>query len=200
MLPRHKVMINFDNFFDRTIAQFTPSPLPYREPDFVSASGSAYWNIGHAVIRASDHWAGQHGCTGQASCIWSLSQQIAPGAWGNGIAEYAAFARRRDVHVFQPVTESDRCAARLIHNAGGALPYPAWRASGLTLPQWATKVFRGPSLLPDAALRLFQADPLLHHAICAPRASLDEILGGAAVLRIGSRRSLPQDHGMAENM
>lgn len=187
-------MISFKNFHERTIAHFAPSPLPYREPDFVSSSGSAYWDMGDAVIRASDHWAGQNGCTGQASCIWSLGQQVPPGAWGNGVAAYCSFVRRKDVDISLPIGDLDRRAARLLQDAGGALPYPAWLTSGLLLPLWASKVFRGPSLVPDAALRLFRADPALHHAICAHKAHLDRILGGVDALRIGSRLSLPEDH------
>ena len=193
-------MISFDNFHDRTIAHFAPSPLPYREPDFVSSSRSAYWDMGDAVIRASDHWAGQHGCTGQASCIWSLGQQVAPGAWANGIAAYSSFVRRKEVDICLAIGDLDRYAARIIHDAGGALPYSDWITYAQPLPAWASKVFRGPSLVPDAALRLFRKHPAVQHVVCAPQLRLDGILSGADHLRIGTRLSLPQDHRLRSDM
>ena len=69
-------MFNFSNFHDETIAEFTLCDQPERPADFVSPSGSAYWNEPEGVIRQSDHWAGQHGCHSQKSCVWSLSADI----------------------------------------------------------------------------------------------------------------------------
>ena len=189
-------MISFNNFHDRTIAHFVPSPPPYREPDFVSSSGSAYWDIGDSVIRSSDHWAGQNGCSGQASCIWSLGLHVDPGEWASGVARYRDFVPRQNVDIYHPITKDDQIAAQIIQSAGGALPYPEWQSHSLQLPCWANKVFRGPSLLPVAALRLFKEDSAVQHVVCAQQARLDQILSGTDRIIIGKRMSMPEDHGL----
>lgn len=63
--------VNFTNFHDATKAIFTPCDKPGREPDFVSKSGSAYWDLGHGVVRCSDHWNGSI-----RSCSWFLAVQM----------------------------------------------------------------------------------------------------------------------------
>lgn len=47
---------SFKNFFGGTVADFSRCEIPDRNPDYVSFSGSAYWNKGNKVIRQSDHW------------------------------------------------------------------------------------------------------------------------------------------------
>ena len=55
-------MIDFQNFHDRTVADFEACGVPMREPDFVSPSRSVYWDLGDRVIRASDHWGRVRSC------------------------------------------------------------------------------------------------------------------------------------------
>lgn len=71
--PSHEAPIDFNNFHDATAAIFQPCEAPDRKPDFVSESGSEYWDMGIGVIRRSDHW----GCNIR-SCWWALgnSQQV----------------------------------------------------------------------------------------------------------------------------
>ncbi|MCW3784433.1 GNAT family N-acetyltransferase [Defluviimonas salinarum] len=180
-------MIDFRTFHDRSIATFRPCPTPAREPDFVSPSGSAYWDEIRAVIRASDHWAGQNGCSGQASCVWELSAPIAPGAWATGICAYADFRRRERIRVWHELTDRDREAAVFLEAAGGALPFPAWvaRTGAMPVPPWARKVFPGPVLIPESARRLFAVTPGLRHAVAAEPAALDVILSGEDRVAIG---------------
>ena len=47
---------DFTTFHEATLANFTLVELPDREPDFISRSRSAYWDLGHGVVRCSDHW------------------------------------------------------------------------------------------------------------------------------------------------
>ena len=58
---------NFDNFFIETVANFTRCELPERHPDYVSYSGSTYWNAGDKVIRWSNHWG-----KNISTCCWYL--------------------------------------------------------------------------------------------------------------------------------
>ncbi len=58
--------VSFKNFYITTIANFVSCKIPERNPDFISISGSAYWDEGDRVIRWSDHW----GIV--ASCYWQL--------------------------------------------------------------------------------------------------------------------------------
>ena len=60
--------INFTNFHDATRARFQPCERPDREPDFVSKSGSRYWDLGNGVVREADHWR-----AGIRSCSWFLN-------------------------------------------------------------------------------------------------------------------------------
>lgn len=61
-----KTKYDFDSFFHSTVADFGLAEVPDRPPDFVSYSGSAYWDMGNCVRRLSDHW----GIV--ASCKWLL--------------------------------------------------------------------------------------------------------------------------------
>jgi hypothetical protein len=58
--------ISFRNFHIATIANFISCKILERNPDFISISGSAYWDEGDRVIRWSDHWGVV------ASCYWQL--------------------------------------------------------------------------------------------------------------------------------
>lgn len=57
------------NFFENTAAVFDLCEKPNREPDYISASGSAYWYVDGGVVRCSDHWG-----WGVASCNWYLRE------------------------------------------------------------------------------------------------------------------------------
>jgi hypothetical protein len=48
--------VDFTNFHHATTANWTPCDRPDRGPNYVSRSGSAYWDTGFGVIRESDHW------------------------------------------------------------------------------------------------------------------------------------------------
>ena len=58
---------DFTNFFVGTVADWSLCETPDRDPDFVSWSGSAYWDMGAEVRRLSDHWGAV------ASCKWLLN-------------------------------------------------------------------------------------------------------------------------------
>ena len=56
----------FKNFYVSTIANFSLCEIPDRSPDFISFSGSVYWDFGYKVRRYSNHWGKV------ASCYWLL--------------------------------------------------------------------------------------------------------------------------------
>ena len=62
-----KEKFDWGNFFVSTVADWRLCEIPDRDPDFVSFSGSAYWNLGDRVRRWSDHWG-----PNIASCCWYL--------------------------------------------------------------------------------------------------------------------------------
>lgn len=73
---------NWLTFHESTAAAWTPLvELPTRKPDFVSQSGSQYWNAGWGVIRLSDHW-GRY----IKSCDWFLRGARREMVAGNGQA------------------------------------------------------------------------------------------------------------------
>jgi hypothetical protein len=134
LIPRP---IDFRNFFEATRAEFQPTDIPDREPDFVSPGRSVYWDLGHGVIRASDHWSDQNGCRAIASCVWTYAGRCHPGRWETGYAAWSAFTRRvREVPV-RAATREDVALAAAIAAAGGGLDPAAWRAMGVPLPDWA---------------------------------------------------------------
>ena len=61
---------SFENFFVGTVANWVRAEIPDRDPDYVSYSGSAYWDYGDRVRRWSDHWG-----PNIASCRWYLEFQ-----------------------------------------------------------------------------------------------------------------------------
>lgn len=60
--------IGWWNFFKGTTANFTTCGIPDQPPDYISGSGSYYWDLGDRVVRWSDHWGEV------ASCMWQLWQ------------------------------------------------------------------------------------------------------------------------------
>lgn len=80
--------MDFTSFHHATVANFQPCAVPRREPDFVSASGSAYWDDGDAVVRASDHWGRVR------SCWWLYADCRRQDADLVGRCHYADFAVR----------------------------------------------------------------------------------------------------------
>ena len=48
--------MDFSSFHKYTYATFKPCQAPTRDPDFISDSGSKYWDTGIEVIRQADHW------------------------------------------------------------------------------------------------------------------------------------------------
>lgn len=77
--------VNFHNYMTATTALFKGCRVPKRKPDFISESGSKYWQQenkkGKYVIRLSNHWVylkeiGNNevwkDCDRIASCIWHL--------------------------------------------------------------------------------------------------------------------------------
>ena len=78
-------MINFNNYMISTEAIFNGCKTPLREPDYISSSGSKYWqqenSKGKYVIRLSNHWVKVKMksnnyisvyCNRIASCLWHL--------------------------------------------------------------------------------------------------------------------------------
>lgn len=62
-------MFDFENFFKATKADWTRCEIPDRPPDYVSFSGSAYWDLGDRVRRLSDHWGLVR------TCRWTLEDR-----------------------------------------------------------------------------------------------------------------------------
>ena len=88
------MIITFQNFHDRTRAAFTACQAPDRAPDFVSDSGSKYWDCGESVVRSADHWSAEE-CGDLRSCNWSRSED--PEYFGKdraGFCQYADFHQR----------------------------------------------------------------------------------------------------------
>lgn len=87
-----KRTIGWGNFHDGTRASFTRWSRPFREPDFVSYSGSEYWDIGSGVVRCSNHWG-----YGIKSCDWLLDGKEVNGFLNSeSIAGYCAWASFTD--------------------------------------------------------------------------------------------------------
>ncbi|MEP3665806.1 MAG: hypothetical protein ABJN42_03620 [Roseibium sp.] len=184
--------IGFLDFFQNTTTTFQKCKTPEHEPDFVSGSYSSYWDMGHGVIRASDHWAGRNGCTGQASCVWDIiGEDIAPGAWATGYAAYESFRYRTRMPVLHEVTGDDLRDARMLSAAGGAVSLADWtdaRANS-DIPPWAGRFFPGPNMIPDPAKRLFCRQPQLRAAVSCVPARIDRIMAGDSEILIGYSRS-----------
>lgn len=127
--------IHFGNFHESTRGEFIPCLAPQGEPDFISPSGSVYWDMSKGVIRASDHWAGMNGCTNQASCVWSLLDTYRPGVWAVGYCDYANLAKRRRMARSLSPSQSDLDLARLIIEGRGY--HVDFKIVGPCVPVWA---------------------------------------------------------------
>lgn len=88
-------MIDSKSYFKSTKANFTSCDRPDREPDYVSASGSAYWYGDEGVVRSSDHWG-----KGIASCDWHLDGESVS-SWDPvcGFCAWSAFEFNRPIVV-----------------------------------------------------------------------------------------------------
>ena len=53
---------SFVNFNKATVADWSRCEIPERKPDYISFSGSAYWDYGNRVRRLSDHWGIVRSC------------------------------------------------------------------------------------------------------------------------------------------
>ena len=92
-----KMTFTPDNFYKNTGVIFAiRKAAPDRNPDYVSASGSAYWHTKSGVYRQSDHWGFV------ASCIWLIKERNKV-AWENsktktcvGYASWKAFNNNPD--------------------------------------------------------------------------------------------------------
>ena len=167
-------IVDFGNFHQRTVAEFSPSDTPDREPDFVSPAGSVYWDAGIGVYRSSDHWAGMNGCTGQASCRWSILDAVRPGFWVTGYCGYDKF---RPVSTARPAPvygECDRALALALQSHGFVMAdrsrFPA------PVPSWARLSLRGSAHTWPESLPLFDADPSLRRVVSASRKAALDVL------------------------
>ena len=71
--PNHTAATcGWNNFYVRSIADFTACERPDRPPDLRSGSGSSYWDMGDHVVRYSDHWSGQFKVGWIKECRWHL--------------------------------------------------------------------------------------------------------------------------------
>jgi hypothetical protein len=183
-----ETLLSFQTFHDRTLADFSPCDPPDREPDFVSPSRSTYWDAGDRVIRSSDHWAGQNGCTGQASCIWTISTMQAPGTWLTGACAYTDFRRRQPIRLLRPAGPEEILQARMIRDQG-AICLQFWIktfGSG-QIPPWARSVARWSPDLPPAAQAAFRRAPALNRAVTARSSVLERLLEGDGLVDLGWR-------------
>ena len=183
--------IDFDSFHDATRAVFTICATPTREPDHISESRSTYWDEAGGVVRLSDHWAGQHDCTSQRSCIWSIDTDLAWGRAAAGWCAYTAFVRRRRVPVWHTVSPEDRDLAARLMAGRGAIPAGEWtvgqgkRTRKRALPPWATEETRGGPDPSPAAARLFGRSAA-RIAVTALRTDVPRrIAGGAGRVKVG---------------
>lgn len=173
--------ISFENFHNSTIAEFTPSREPDREPDFISRSGSVYWDVGVGVFRSSDHWAGMNGCTGQASCEWSILEAVRPGVWVSGYCDYSGFRHKGNVKRFRrhDVTERDILLAEKLFLAGGAF---VDNAGFSVTPVWAKLSLRGSEFSTKQAKGIFDENPQAKRVISAEMTLIADIIHGDGII------------------
>ena len=65
--------ITISNYTKETEAVFREVPIPERNPDYVSQSGTQYWIDNEGITRYSDHWGAVIGTT--ARCNWFIGDQ-----------------------------------------------------------------------------------------------------------------------------
>jgi hypothetical protein len=100
--------ITISNYTKETEAVFREVPIPERNPDYVSQSGTQYWIDREGVTRYSDHWGAGIG-TINARCNWFIGEQNQyeqsrnyTGSYRCGRAEYKDFkdlAFKRDSNI-----------------------------------------------------------------------------------------------------
>lgn len=170
--------IGFDTFHQRTRAHFRPAAPPDREPDFVSAGRSVYWDLGNRVLRASDHWTGQNGCVEIGGCHWTYEGACRPGVWESGECFYTEFTRRVRIVPTRTATAGDFALARiLLEGGGGADPK---RLAGAPVPDWARVAPRG-TLAALPAQDLLRARPELARVLTADERVVRRILEAGEV-------------------
>lgn len=105
---------NSDNFYMGTEAWWEPCGEPVGAPDYVSASGSAYWYSTAGVVRCSDHWG-----RGVGSCNWFMSGDGEDSSFadGNGkrfgFCPWQGFDFNRELD-FDVVVYDESLASRLL--------------------------------------------------------------------------------------
>jgi hypothetical protein len=178
LIPRP---IDFRNFFEATRAEFSPTEIPDREPDFVSLGRSVYWDMGHGVIRSSDHWSDQNGTRAIASCVWTYAGRCHPGRWETGYAPWSDFTRRvREVPI-RAATATDLDLAARIAASGGGIDPADWRSEGQSgCPDWARICPRGTLAAAPAEIFL-QGRPDLPRVLTANDAVVKRILSSGEV-------------------
>lgn len=90
-------LVDFGNFWRKTHANFTACDRPLDPPTFTSKSGSVYWDLGHSVVRYSNHWTGQHGITKIVDCYWTLDAEHDRKEFVCGRCQYIDFIPRKKI-------------------------------------------------------------------------------------------------------
>ena len=87
--------ITFSNFWIATDANWTLCEAPNEaiSPNFTSKSGSSYYDLGHGIVRTSDHWTGQHGVYRIVDCQWRLNQEHIKGQNVSAYCSYEGFGK-----------------------------------------------------------------------------------------------------------
>ena len=104
-----KATANRNNFYKETVATFTPSKTPNRQPDYISESGSKYWYEIDGVIRQSDHWGSR-----VASCEWFYGE-----LWNSGSELLTGYCAWKDFEKTELVTVE--AEAKRVYKNGFAL-------------------------------------------------------------------------------
>jgi hypothetical protein len=112
---------DFSNFHNGTFGVWHFVQTPEREPDFVSDSGSAYWDLGHGVVRESDHWLFRI-----RSCCWLLSGPDGPYSYNEreyvtAYCAYSDFMRNADPEAVRIATEVEMREVLAAHERSLAL-------------------------------------------------------------------------------
>lgn len=165
---------DFQDFHKSTEADFLPATVPDREPDFISPSGSVYWDAGDGVFRASDHWAGLNGCTGQASCYWTIMDAVRPLTWLTGYCGYESFRPRllRRGPDLTALTKKDRELAILLRQNAGALAFDGYAPP----PVWARTYLNGSSFTHERADEMFRTGRAQRRVVLAEETIISEVL------------------------
>lgn len=171
----NKNTYDFTDFHKSTEADFLPALTPQHEPDFVSGSGSVYWDDGKGVFRSSDHWAGMNGCTGQASCRWSILDAVRPGVWVTGYCSYSDFRARINVSSgpdMSRLTVADRRLALRFAAAGECIDFDGYAPQ----PLWTKMFLLGSSITDKRADLLFASGVARRRVLIADEATVNEVL------------------------